>query len=172
MRQRNATAVPCGRQVSRGFDPPTCMGRVLRATSPLLRRPVPPLFSSSRPTYATQLECCLGAYRGQKSDNCLGELLEPPTLSPTRITDSPSEAPSVGKPWYPDFETEWTEAGCLDTLPFPFPHESRRTYTREIDCCKKEYNGQRSNACMCQSDTLSDKQKLKKCPDFDPNERP
>ncbi|EJK69194.1 hypothetical protein THAOC_09578 [Thalassiosira oceanica] len=100
---------------------------------------------------------------GQASNSCVRELDSPPTQTPTAETVEPTVSPT-GIVWYPDFETEWTKAGCLSTRPFPFPHGTRITYKSEATCCKREYRGQDPPVCLCNSDSLPQKQRDKFCP--------
>ena len=100
-----------------------------------------PFNRGDRPEYATQLECCKGAYGGQSSGKCLSELASPPTTSPTK-------AGGVGDEWYPDYSTAWSDAGCLNTLPKPFKDGDRPVYESQLDCCKAAYGGQSSGKCL------------------------
>jgi len=99
-------------------------------------RPLP----SGRPTYDSMLACCKGAYGGQMSGACLEQLPSPPTTSPTEVG-------GVGL-WYPDYETSWADAACLNTWPAPFNTGDRPTYENQLDCCKNAYGGQTSGACL------------------------
>jgi len=100
-----------------------------------------PFSPNSRPTYATQLECCKAAYGGQSSGKCLSELASPPTTSPTM-------AGGVGLLWYPDYSTAWSDAGCKNEVPLPFSPNSRPTYDSQLECCKAAYGGQSSGKCL------------------------
>lgn len=122
-----------------------------------------PFSIGDRPVFSTHLECCQSAYGGQASNNCVSELESPPTQTPTVITEQPTVSPT-GILWYPDFETEWPKAGCKSARPHPFAHGSRRTYLSETMCCKKEYAGQDPPVCLCNSDSIPQKQKDKFCP--------
>jgi len=122
-----------------------------------------PFSVGDRPVFSTHLECCQSAYGGQASNSCVRELDSPPTQTPTAETVEPTVSPT-GIVWYPDFETEWTKAGCLSTRPFPFPHGTRITYKSEATCCKREYRGQDPPVCLCNSDSLPQKQRDKFCP--------
>ena len=83
------------------------------------------------PAYSTELACCNGAYMGQVSGYCLMQLPSPPTLSPT--DDGGLDV------YYPDYDTPWIEAGCINTRPMP---NGRPTYTTMLACCKNAYAGQ------------------------------
>ena len=71
---------------------------------------------------------------------CLGQLPSPPTMTPTG---------SGGVDfWYPDYDTSWSEATCLNTRPLPFGYGGRPTYNSMLACCKGAYAGQMSGACL------------------------
>jgi len=97
---------------------------------------------SGRPTYSSVLACCKGAYGGQVSGKCLASLPTPPTTSPTKsggMTDF----------WYPDYDTAWSEAGCSNASPLPFPNKNDRpNYSTQLACCKGAYGGQISGKCL------------------------
>mmetsp|Transcript_33060 Transcript_33060/g.75500 ORF Transcript_33060/g.75500 Transcript_33060/m.75500 type:complete len:812 (-) Transcript_33060:177-2612(-) len=101
-------------------------------------RPMP----SGRPVYSTMLACCKGAYAGQMSGYCLSQLEAPPTTSPTS-SDSTVDF------WYPDYDSAWSDAGCLNSLPLPYLPGGRPTYTTNEACCSAAYGGQVSRACIC-----------------------
>ncbi|EJK76888.1 hypothetical protein THAOC_01324 [Thalassiosira oceanica] len=88
-------------------------------------RPLP----SGRPTYKTLLACCKGAYAGQMSGYCLSQLDSPPTTSPTS-SDSTADF------WYPDYNSAWSDAECLNSLPLPFSTGGRPTYPTLEACCQ------------------------------------
>ncbi|KAL7530418.1 hypothetical protein ACHAXR_010990 [Thalassiosira sp. AJA248-18] len=96
---------------------------------------------NDRPNYSTQIACCRGAYRGQTSGSCLAELPNPPTSSPIPLKG--------GNVWYPDYNTPFAKATCLNALPFPFTNGGRPTYDSKADCCRGAYAGQVSNVCIC-----------------------
>jgi len=99
---------------------------------------------SGRPTYKSMLACCKGAYGGQVSGYCLSKLPSPPTTSPT-------PAGGLADFWYPDYDTAWTEAGCMNKLPLPYPRiNDRPNYKTQLECCKRAYGGQMSGACLSQ----------------------
>jgi len=99
-----------------------------------------PFNPGDRPTYTTLLACCKSAYAGQTSGACLASLPSPPTTSPTG---------SGGLDyWYADYESDWGGAACKNTRPTPFNRGDRPTYTTLLACCKKEYAGQTSGACL------------------------
>jgi len=100
--------------------------------------PVP----NGRPTYASELACCKGAYAGQMSGKCLSQLPSPPTTSPT--------AEGGADFFYPDYETTWSDAGCKNDLPLPFTPGGRPTYPSLLECCKGAYGGQMSGTCLSQ----------------------
>jgi len=102
-------------------------------------RPLP----EGRPTYATMLACCRGAYSGQLSGTCLSKLPSPPTTSPTSSS-------FLSELWYPDYDTPWTDAGCSNKLPFPFTTGGRPTFATQLACCKGAYAGQISGKCLSQ----------------------
>ncbi|EJK66245.1 hypothetical protein THAOC_12848 [Thalassiosira oceanica] len=96
------------------------------------------------PGYASELACCKSAYAGQTSGYCLSQLEAPPTLSPTTSDLTVNF-------WYPDYGTEWTSAGCLNTLPLPYNNvNDRPNYPTQLECCKAAYGGQMSGACLSQ----------------------
>ena len=76
---------------------------------------------------------------------CLRGLENPPTLSPT-LTGGLTAF------YYPDYETPWDRATCLNTLPLPFTHGGRPTYSTKEACCAGAYGGQVSKACICSLD--------------------
>ena len=59
------------------------------------------------------------------------------TASPTRVGGLDV--------WYPDWNTDWTTAACINTPPLP---NGRPTYTSQLACCKAHYGGQSSGACL------------------------
>jgi len=89
------------------------------------------------PPYSSELACCKGAYAGQISGKCLSSLPNPPTTSPT-------DAGGL-EVYYPDYDTTWTEAGCLNERPMP---SGRPTYSTMLACCKGAYGGQMSGKCL------------------------
>jgi len=99
--------------------------------------PLPYNNVDDRPNYKTLFACCKGAYGGQMSGKCLSELDSPPTTSPTAVGGSEF--------YYPDYDTAWSEAGCVNTLPIP---SGRPNYDTQIACCKGAYAGQMSGKCI------------------------
>jgi hypothetical protein len=98
------------------------------------QRPLP----SGRPTYTSMLACCKGAYGGQTSGACIGDLPSPPTESPT--------ATGGLDVYYPDYEnSDWTSGTCINTRPKP---AGRPFYDSMLACCKGAYGGQTSGACL------------------------
>eukprot|EP00571_Detonula_confervacea_P010921 CAMPEP_0172303464 /NCGR_PEP_ID=MMETSP1058-20130122/4993_1 /TAXON_ID=83371 /ORGANISM="Detonula confervacea, Strain CCMP 353" /LENGTH=486 /DNA_ID=CAMNT_0013014285 /DNA_START=1 /DNA_END=1461 /DNA_ORIENTATION=+ len=96
------------------------------------------------PTYATMLECCKGAFGNQMSGMCLAALPTPPTTSPTTSGGTVDF-------FYPDYDTMWSEAGCLNTAPLPYPRkEDRPVYPTHLECCKGAYGGQMSGKCLAE----------------------
>ena len=83
------------------------------------------------PGYSTELACCKHAYAGQMSRYCVSKLPSPPTTSPTK-----GGGLDV---YYPDYDTAWTEAGCINNYPMP---SGRPMYTTMVACCKHAYGGQ------------------------------
>ena len=124
--------------------------------------PLPYETEFDRPNYPTQLECCQAAYGGQMSGACLEELPNPPTNSPTiASTGSPVVTPPSPTPptpptagfWYPDYATNWFDAGCLNTWPLiGFNENDRPMYDTQLECCNQAYGGQTGNACIAQID--------------------
>lgn len=104
-----------------------------------------PYTKGGRPEYATQLECCKGAYGGQASGACLSQLESPPTTSPTPVGGADF--------YYPDYDTAWTDAYCINTLPLPFSAGGRPTYDSMFECCKGSYSGQTSGKCLSMLDS-------------------
>jgi len=93
--------------------------------------------------YSTEIACCQGSFGGQMSGACLSNLPSPPTTSPTL-------SGGLAAFWYPDYDTAWSDAGCLNTLPLPFNANDRPTYETQLDCCKAAYGGQSSGKCLSQ----------------------
>ncbi|KAL7539662.1 hypothetical protein ACHAXR_009490 [Thalassiosira sp. AJA248-18] len=89
------------------------------------------------PGYASELQCCNAAYGHQNTGFCLSQLPNPPTSSPTDIG-----GPSI---YYPDYDSAWPDAGCINTRPMP---SGRPTYTSMLACCKAAYAGQMSGKCL------------------------
>jgi hypothetical protein len=99
---------------------------------------------NGRPTYTTMLACCKGAYAGQMSGKCLASLPSPPTGSPTNSAHT-------GDFWYPDYDTQWSDAGCSNKLPLPYNNKNDRpSYRTQLACCKGAYGGQTSGTCIAQ----------------------
>ena len=74
-------------------------------------------------------------------------LPSPPTTSPT---SSDRTAPF----WYPDYESPWSHATCLNTLPLPYKYANDRpNYSTAKECCKMAYAGQMSKSCVCSLDS-------------------
>jgi hypothetical protein len=98
------------------------------------KRPLP----SGVPTYDSMLACCKGAYGGQTSGACIGDLPSPPTESPT--------AAGGLDVYYPDYDSSsWAEGTCINTRPKP---EGRPHYDSQLACCKGAYGGQTSGSCL------------------------
>eukprot|EP00571_Detonula_confervacea_P010027 CAMPEP_0172304092 /NCGR_PEP_ID=MMETSP1058-20130122/5534_1 /TAXON_ID=83371 /ORGANISM="Detonula confervacea, Strain CCMP 353" /LENGTH=446 /DNA_ID=CAMNT_0013015173 /DNA_START=85 /DNA_END=1425 /DNA_ORIENTATION=- len=98
--------------------------------------------TSGRPKYSTMLACCKGAYGGQMSGKCLANLPTPPTTSPTN-------SGGILDFFYPDYDTAWSEAGCSNAAPLPYPRKTDRpSYSTMLACCKGAYGGQMSGACV------------------------
>ena len=127
--------------------------------------PLPYENEFDRPNYPTQLECCQAAYGGQMSGACLEELPNPPTNSPTiASTGSPVVTPPSPTPptpptdgtagfWYPDYATNWFDAGCLNTWPLiKFNENDCPKYDTQLECCNQAYGGQPGNTCIAQID--------------------
>lgn len=106
--------------------------------------PLPFNNRNDRPNFATNLECCKASYAGQTSGACLRQLPNPPTTSPTGAGGADF--------FYPDYETSWAVATCINTLPLPFTTGGRPTFSSKAVCCSKAYAGQVSNACVCSLD--------------------
>ena len=92
-------------------------------------------------------------------------LSNPPTNSPTiASTGSPVVTPPSPTPptpptdgtagfWYPDYATNWFDAGCLNTWPLiGFNENDRPMYDTQLECCNQAYGGQTGNACIAQID--------------------
>jgi hypothetical protein len=94
---------------------------------------------NGRTVYESQLECCLNAYDGQSTGACLNSLPdgERPTSSPT-----PIGGPDA---WYANYDLGWTQGTCINTAPAP---NGRTTYSTQLECCLKNYDGQPSGACL------------------------
>jgi len=105
--------------------------------------PLPYANANDRPQYDTQLACCKAAYGGQTSGKCLSQLASPPTTSPTM-------AGGMAGFYYADYETAWSDAGCLNTMPIPFNRGDRPEYDTHLACCKAAYGGQMSGKCLSQ----------------------
>jgi len=92
--------------------------------------------------FSTELACCQGHFGAQASGVCLSNLPAPPTTSPTI-------SGGLAAFWYPDYDTAWPDAGCLNTLPLPFNNgNDRPTYDTQLECCKSAYGGQSSGKCL------------------------
>ena len=91
------------------------------------------------PSYSSEVACCNGAYRGQRGNNCLNSLPNPPTGSPTDLGEGI---------YYPDYGTDWAVATCKNDRPWPFGPNDRPTYTNMKDCCDNAYGGQVSSECI------------------------
>ena len=131
--------------------------------------PLPYKSINDRPTYSTQLRCCKAVYGSQMTGACkcvetkylsnpnvflvpahfflsnisvamqwlhpgIAMLPNPPTTSPT--------GSNGGKLWYPDYDSPWSDATCLNNLPLLFGHASRPTYDSNDVCCSAAYRGQ------------------------------
>merc|ERR1712151_1105287 len=72
-------------------------------------------------------------------------------MLPNAPTSSPNSSDG-GKLWYPDYDTPWNYATCINDLPLPFGHGGRPTYKSKTACCTTAYKGQLSNACVCSLD--------------------
>ena len=69
-------------------------------------------------------------------------LPSPPTTSPTGLG-------GVLDFWYPDYDTAWNDAGCLNITPLPYTYKyDRPNYSTQIACCKGAYSGQVSGSCL------------------------
>merc|ERR1711865_195052 len=49
-----------------------------------------------------------------------------------------------------DYDTAWSEAGCINEFPLPFGPGGRPTYDTHLTCCKGAYGGQASGKCLSQ----------------------
>lgn len=86
------------------------------------------------------MACCRAAYAGQTSGNCLMNLPNPPTTSPTG-----SGGLDV---WYPDYSIGNFAAGfCRNDRPLP---NGWPTYSSNLACCLGAYGGQMSGTCLSQ----------------------
>ena len=76
------------------------------------------------------------------SGECVSRFANPPTTSPTL-------SGGLAGFWYPDYDTAWPDAGCLDTLPLPYANANDRpTYSTRLECCKGAYGGQSTGKCL------------------------
>jgi hypothetical protein len=110
------------------------------------------------PAYDSELDCCKHVYLNQESGACLGSLPNPPTKTPTSApTGSPVVTPPSPTPptdgtagfWYPDYATNWFDAGCLNTWPLVgFNENDRPKFGTQLECCNQAYSGQTSMACI------------------------
>jgi hypothetical protein len=91
---------------------------------------------SGRPTYSSMLACCKAAYLGQLSGACFAALPNKPTSAPTKVGEGT---------FYPDYTLPWPEGKCISTTPIP---SGRPTYSSMLACCKGNYGGQSTNACI------------------------
>ena len=64
----------------------------------------------------------------------------------SRPTGSPTDLGEGS--FFPDYDTKWEDATCLNTKPFPFTPGSRPVYNTQLECCKLAYAGQTSKACL------------------------
>ncbi|KAL7530149.1 hypothetical protein ACHAXR_005107 [Thalassiosira sp. AJA248-18] len=106
--------------------------------------PLPYANVNDRPNYETQLQCCKAAYPDQMSGKCLSELEEPPTTSPTGSGGADF--------YYPDTDSPYASATCINSLPLPFGPGGRATYLTKEACCNSFYSSQFSKACICSLD--------------------
>lgn len=90
------------------------------------------------PSYPSQLKCCQIAYAGQVSGHCLTTLPNPPTSSPV---DADGGLPI----YYPNYDENWSDGYCVNTLPMP---SGRPTFASELECCKRAYGGQISGKSL------------------------
>jgi hypothetical protein len=104
-------------------------------------RPVP-FKTGGRPTYATMLACCKGAYGGQSTGACLAALPNPPTTSPT-------DSGGLDGVFYPDYGRAWPMGLCISDRPLP---SGRPSYSSKSACCQGAYGGQSSHTCQCDID--------------------
>eukprot|EP00584_Thalassiosira_punctigera_P000720 CAMPEP_0172530044 /NCGR_PEP_ID=MMETSP1067-20121228/3914_1 /TAXON_ID=265564 ORGANISM="Thalassiosira punctigera, Strain Tpunct2005C2" /NCGR_SAMPLE_ID=MMETSP1067 /ASSEMBLY_ACC=CAM_ASM_000444 /LENGTH=100 /DNA_ID=CAMNT_0013314187 /DNA_START=720 /DNA_END=1022 /DNA_ORIENTATION=+ len=65
------------------------------------------------------IACCNGAYGGQVSGKCLAALPSPPATSST-------SAGGFLEVYYPDYDTVWRSATCINDQPLP---SGRPTYS-------------------------------------------
>ena len=98
----------------------------------------------SRTEYDTLLECCKGAYNGQRSGACLAALPSPPTQNPTGITAAGVTVGSTG--WFADRSSQTCSNGVNTGF--------EGTFASETACCQGVFgsfgNGAQ-NSCNCPS---------------------
>ncbi|EJK73503.1 hypothetical protein THAOC_04872, partial [Thalassiosira oceanica] len=84
-------------------------------------------------------------YDESEDVRCLGEHVwkKPASSSPTEsITNGEG---GLNR----NYDTAWTSAGCLNTLPLPYNNiKDRPNYSSQLECCKAAYAGQMSGACL------------------------
>jgi hypothetical protein len=84
------------------------------------------------PGWDTEAACCAGAYGGQTNGAC------------TSINAGTSG--SGASRWYPDYDTPWPMAGCVNALPLPI--HATIFFDAQLDCCNGAFAGQMSGACI------------------------
>ena len=71
-------------------------------------------------------------------------------MLPTPPTASPTNSNREADFWYPQYELEWSSAGCSNRLPLPYNNiKDRPRYDTQESCCARAYGGQTSLACLC-----------------------
>ncbi|KAL3804042.1 hypothetical protein HJC23_006433 [Cyclotella cryptica] len=91
---------------------------------------------NGRQTYDSQLACCKGAYSGQASGACLGDLPSAPTAAPIGASSK----------FFPIW-SGW-ETGHCDNDPTKITSGNTYFYDTQAECCDAWFKDQTSNACL------------------------
>ena len=95
--------------------------------------------------YPTVEACCANNFPNQPGAACYIAAGRAPTDSPTSVAELGTGSTGTAGFFYPDCDTAWSEATCLNTLPLPYMFEGDRpTYPTMLACCKGAYGGQMS----------------------------
>lgn len=89
-------------------------------------------------SYASEGECCAGAYANQWSEACFKNMPKPPTPSPI------AEGATLDV-WYADWATPFEAAACTNAAPLP---RGEATYPTMMECCNDVYAAQTSGMCV------------------------
>merc|ERR1719253_653714 len=99
-------------------------------------------------SYATQGECCDGAYANQWSEACIRDLPEAERL----VTATIEEGAELDV-WWPDWPTPFENAACTNKAPLP---RGEPTYATMFECCSNVYATQASGTCVAMAQAAGD----------------